>query len=307
MMSMGTIYISSRTKSRKYTWIIAFVMILIMMILCLRVVAPYAAEAWINDKEPNEKGFVVKVADVDLKLMKGEVYFNDVEINHAHSRTKVAQAEKVRVEFNLLNYLFGDRTLNVVADHMDMILTKGVLEELNHIKTSSDSIVKAKIDRINLRQQEENVLRTIASLNKTDIELRSENFSMNSSVDGGGKVSLNAKSSKGSPWFITGHVTDVKSDVLKRIAGDDMPIKIGEVTLNAAIEAESAGDMLQGVIKPDSKDVKLAEEPKPRPRWATPPRRKEPAPLELEIPFTLKENISLNFEETVNELRRRNL
>ena len=307
MRSMRTIYISSRNKNKNYTWIIAFLMILIIMVLCLRVVAPYAAEAWINEKEPNEKGFVVKVADVDLKLLKGEVFFNDVEVNHVFSRTKVAQAEKVRVDFNLLNYLFGDRTLNVFANHMDLILTKGILEEFNHIKTRSDSIVKGRVDKINIRLQEENVLRTITTLNKTDLELRRENFSMNSFVNGGGKVTLNAKTSKGSPWVISGHVTDVKSDVLSRLAGDDMPIKIGEGTLNAEIQAQTAGDQLEGVIKPDSKDVKLVEEAKPRPRWATPARRKEYEPLVLEIPFTLKENISLNFEETVNELRRRNL
>lgn len=307
MRSMRTIYISSRNKSKKYTWIIAFLMILIIMVLCLRVVAPYAAEAWINDKEPDEKGFVVKVADVDLKLMKGEFFFNDVEVNHVLSRTKVAQAEKVRVDFNLLNYLFGDRTLNVFANHLDMILTKGILEEFNHIKNRSGSIVKAKIDKIDIRLQEENVLRTITTLNKTDLELRRENVVMNSLVNGGGKVALNAKMSKGSPWVITGNMTDVKSDVLSRIAGDDMPIKIGEGTLNAVIRAQTAGDQLEGVIIPDSKDVKLVEEPKPRPRWATPPRRKEYEPLVLEIPFTLKENIGLNFDETVNELRRRNL
>lgn len=276
------------------------------MLLCVRIVAPYAAESWINTKGPDEKDFVLNVSDVDLKLIKGIVDFNNVEMKEAHSKSRVAQADKIRVEFNLLNYLFGDKTLTVLADHVDLILTKGVMEELNHIQMKSESIVKARIEKLNVRQQEDHLLRTIASLEKTDIDLRGEKFSLISSLSEGGKLSLTGKTQNGSPWSITGNMTGVKSEILSRIAGQEMPITVGEELMNAEIVAETSGNELQGVIRPDSKNVKLVEVTKPKPRpWR--PARKEPEPLVIEIPFTLKEQISLNFDETVNELRRRSL
>lgn len=276
------------------------------MLLCVRIVAPYAAESWINNKGPDEKGFVLNVSDVDLKLLKGVVDFNNVEMKESLSRSRVAQTDKIRVEFNLLNYLFGDKTLNIFSDHVDLILTQGIMEELNHIKMKSESIVKARIEKLNVRQQEDHLLRTIASFDKTEIDLRPEKFSLISTVSGGGKLSLTGKTEKGSPWSITGNVTGVKSELLSRIAGQEMPILIGEKVMNAEIVAETSGSTLQGVIRPDSKDVKLVEVTRPKPRpWR--PARKEPEPLVLEIPFTLKEQISLNFDETVNELRRRSL
>lgn len=198
------------------------------MLLCVRIVAPYAAESWINNKGPDEKGFVLNVSDVDLKLLKGVVDFNNVEMKESLSRSRVAQTDKIRVEFNLLNYLFGDKTLNIFSDHVDLILTQGIMEELNHIKMKSESIVKARIEKLNVRQQEDHLLRTIASFDKTEIDLRPEKFSLISTVSGGGKLSLTGKTEKGSPWSITGNVTGVKSELLSRIAGQEMPILIGE-------------------------------------------------------------------------------
>lgn len=271
------------------------------MLLCMRVMAPYAVEAWVNKRGPDNLGYSFRINDIDFKVLKGEMILEDVEVFDTLTKTDFAEASRVKVEFHFLDHFKGGDLLEVTADHINLILTNEILNQFKKLSAKAEGDYTARIKEFVIKQMYNSKTQKLFTLHHSVMDVSNGSFRFHSKISEGGSVEL-----RGEKNVIEGELTGISSAIVERFSEDKLPVEINDQILDAKISASSGKNGIEGTIHPVTNNFSLVKElkPPPIPWWI---KKKEFDPLVIEIPFTLKENISLDFAPTVEELRRRNL
>jgi hypothetical protein len=300
---MKPIYINRDRPKRSKLWLLALATILVVMTLALRVVAPFALEAWINQLPADKNGHALKVGDVDLRALAGEIVLVDLRLVDAAGAPNLVEASRVVLSL-VPGLFFGEtRTVKLVGEDVTVYLSGDLVgearrETLEHVKT-----LEARLTNLTVKETDNNVIRTILSLADVRLELGEDRvFKLASEIDEGGKLTLS-----GSRGTIAGSLSGIRPEVFTKLTGDRNPIVINEPNLTARIDAAVSGAAVQGTLTSSVKNYHLQETPNPEPRPGAVPRKGPvPAP-DLLIPFTLQETFSFDFSPAAEELRKRNL
>lgn len=330
---MKSIYVSPYQKQRKHRkWPYIGLFILGVMLVIARIAAPVVAENLINKKGADGKGYHYRVAEVSMNLVKGEVYLRDLKLFKPDNMVVFAEAPALVVNFQWPELIRGEHIFDVKADQLNIILSKALFDEVQRIKDQFNNKtggkfyldrMAASFKRINIMEANETNSRTILTLMDSKvsgkefaiggINSKSE-FSLDGKIAEGGSIDLKGKTiqvDNSTPWAILGKMKNIQPDVIEKLAGNKLPIDISKTSLNADIVARSQEGQIKGTLTPDIKEFNLREEKKSPWGDIIVKLKKydlERAPaseelLKFDIPFTIKENISFNIDETVNKVK----
>lgn len=327
---MKPIYIY-RPHTRSNKTIIAILVALIILVGVV-VAAPFFIKSYINKMGSDNKGYAYKIGDLDINPFKAQIRFQDVKAFNFKTSVPFAEIDDVKVRFNLIDLIKNEKRISVNMNQVNFIISKDLFEEMSRIKNeakeeTSDSYideVDATFSEFNLKDLRKDHTRTVlslkdASLKMNDFGVGSVNektsFKLNSSIVEGGKLNISGKTKvemENTPWAIQGEMTGITSKVIEKMAGDKLPLEIKEANINTRIAATSSGGKVTGVIEPDVKEFKLVDDKEAgflkrniakAANFVLNKTVEGDKELILEIPFTLNENFSLNFEESIKKLR----
>ncbi len=330
---MKPIYIyRPHAKSNKT---IIVILVVVMLMVAFAVAAPFLIKSYINKAGADEKGYAYRVGDVDINPFKAQMRLHDIKAFNIKSSVPFAEMTDVKVKFNLIDFLRNEKRMTVNVDQVNVIISKDLFEEINRIKnetkekTDGDFYVdevNAFVGEINIKDLRNDNMRTILTLKDANLLMNDfgfgdinekTTFKLNSSLAEGGKMNLSGKTrleTRDTPWAIEGEMTGITSQVIEKMAGDKLPLEIKEANINAKIFASSSGGRIDGYLSPDVKEFKLIEDKEEgflkrniakATNFIVNKATEGDKEIKLEIPFTLNENFTINFEETINKLKTR--
>ena len=303
-----------------------------ILLVVARVAAPFVAENFINKKGADGRGYHYRVAEVSMNILRGEVNLRDLKVFNPDNMIVFADAPVVTLNFQWAELIRGEHIFDVKADQLNLILSKALFDEIQRIKDQFSKNtgsrfyldkVGASFKRINIMEANETNSRTILTLTDSKvsgkefaiggINLKSE-FSIDGKIAEGGSIDLKGKTvqkDNSTPWTILGKMKNIQPDVLEKLTGNKLPIDISKTSLNAEIVARSQEGQIEGTLTPDIREFNLREEKKSP--WGDIivklkkyDLEKAPASedlLKFDIPFTVRENLSFNIDETVNRVK----
>ena len=144
----------------------------------------------------------------------------------------------------------------------------------------------------------------VKNLTPSDINDKTE-FQVTSTLPEGGNIELKGKTqNEGSstPWNIQGTLKAVPSSVIEKLAGEKLPFGFPEDKVNAKIVAESDNGKVKGEIAPDIHKVQLLDTKNDG--FQSPPiQRLLTENLAFTLPFTLEDNLKLEYQDTYKRLK----
>jgi hypothetical protein len=322
---MGTIYIGGH-KSRKqggFKWKLYMFLFLFLAITgtVLKVTAPTIVEQWINRNGAGKNGYAYSIREVDLSLGKGEIRLRDVKIFNPKTNSEIIETPELVIKVDLQDLVLSqDKKVSLNAEKVDLILSKDFSSEIERIKVAGkdnknfylDS-VEGKIGNLNIIEKKDDQSRTMLELNNVSLKVKEVSplsinkkteFSVSSNVAEGGTLSLSGKTNEENgktPWSIHGVLKQVSSDIFNKIAGDKLPFSFFSSNLNAEISAHSDHGKVKGEIVPDIDRVNLLEE---RAGYqAQPIKRLLNEELTFSLPFTIKDEVTLQYEDIFSRLK----
>jgi len=304
-----------------------------MLCLILLLVAPIWIKSTINKAGADQKGYSFRVNDVDMNLGQGKIKIKDIVVFNPSTSVKIAELPFLTVNFSLVDVLRRDKIVTLSSEELNITISKDLMDEIHKIKEDAESNVKEalylkeasmKLDRMNVREIKEENTRTILTLTNVQLNVKdigtgsiNENteFNLKSSIAEGGNIKLMGKTkleADGTPWAINGVLSGIPAKVIEKLAGDKLPLDIVDANINTKITAQSSQGILEGVLTPEIKEFKLSEEKNNgvlkrnvakaiNSIFKTKPGEED---FQISIPFTLKENFSLNFSETLEKIRK---
>jgi hypothetical protein len=323
---MKPIYIyRPHTKSNKTIFAI---LVVLMLLVGIVIAAPFLIKSYINKTGADEKGYAYRIGDLDIGPFKAQVHIHDLKVFNIKSSAAFVEISDVKVRFNFLDLIKNEKRLKVNLTQMNFILSKDLFEEVNRIKNEKKEKnsgfyvdqIDAYIEEVNVKDLRQDLSRTILSLKDANLKMNDfgfgsvnekTEFKLNSSIAEGGKLKLSGKTTlqaNNTPWTIEGEMTGITSKVLEKMAGGKLPLEIKEANINTKISAASAGGQISGKFEPDVKEFKILDDKeqgflKRNIAKATNlflnKATKGDKKVKLEIPFTLNENFTFNFEDTI--------
>lgn len=327
---MKPIYIyRPHTKSNKTIILILFILILVVGVF---MAAPFFIKSYINKMGADDKGYAYRIGDLDINPLKAQLRIQDIKVFNIKSSVPFVEISDLKARFNLIDLLKNDKRMTVNVNQVNFIISKDLFEEINRIKneakekTSEFYIdeVDAYIGEFNLKDLRKDHTRTVLSLKDANLKLNDfgvgsvnekTEFKLNSSIAEGGNIDLSGKTTleaQNTPWSIKGEMKGITSKVIEKMAGDKIPFDIKEASINTKITASSSGGQITGIIEPDVKEFKLSVDKEEgflkrniakATNFVLGKTVEGDKEIKLEIPFTLNENFTINFEETIKKLR----
>lgn len=330
---MKSIYISGQRKKKSYFLPLFSVLIIFAAMLgVLHVVAPYVLRDYINKTGEDDRGHTYRVGDLDINLVKGEMDLKDVRVFHKSSTTGLAYVHLLKVNFNWLDLARDEKNYKLHADVVDVLLSKHLVQEIGRIKqdAKADRVrgiflksVTANVKRFNLREMDNDNIRTVLTLNDLEANLKNmatekiydnSEFTLKSKILEGGAFSLTGRAEKvdGSlSWKLTGNLSGIPSRVLEKMAGTEAPLDLAETKVDAAIVARSADGIIKGEMDSRIKDFRFTEEKTQDlirrglnrvTKLLLQDKLEEDGSLKVSIPFTLKESFSVDVPEALKKI-----
>lgn len=333
---MKSIYISRPANKKSKKWIIMALLLLGLFFLLIRMISPFLLRSYINQTGADEKGYAYRVGDLDFNAFQGEIFVKDLKVFHQTSEFSIAEMNNVKMNLDWSEIFQGNKIYSVQSDEVNLILSKEFVEEINRVKNEARKKLKqdiyldrviAKIKRFNLKEAKDDNVRTILSLKDVEVSLKDfglgsinelTEFNLNSQILEGGTVNLFGKTkleADSTPWVIKGKMANITSAVIEKMAGDKMPLDITKANLDAVIVAESSGGKIEGEISSELDDFKFAEQNKQgliksgiakAANLLFKNKKEEDQSVTVSFPFTLNENFTLNFSETLKKLKDQN-
>lgn len=323
---MRAIYIGGGQKSKKSDGVKWKVFTFLFLFLALtggvlNLAAPMIVERWINQQGASAAGYAFSIREVDLSISKGQLALKDVKVFNPKTNTELVEAPNLSIHFSWADFfLYNDKKVSVLAEEIDIILSKDFSTEMDRIKTSglkqNDFYLDAldgKIAKLNVIEQKEDQSRTVLELNGVNLKVKNvsllsvnkkSEFLISSTVADGGNLSLTGKTIEENGknhWSIQGSLKQVPSDIFNKIAGDKLPFSFNESKLNAEISALSEQGKVKGEIIPDIKRLNLLEEKPGLPVQSI--ARALTDELTFSLPFTLKEELTVQYGDTYRKLK----
>lgn len=323
---MKTLYIGGQSykKNNGTNWKLWFYLILFLAILvsALKLTGSMIVEKWINQKGSDSNGYAFSIRDVGISLGRGKLTLMDVKVFNPKTSTELIEAPEVTLQLSWVDLIKDqEKKVSIEADKVDLILSKDLSSEIQRMKTSGEkmkndlylNIVEGKIAKLNVIEKKDDQSRTVIELNDVnmkvkDISLLSVNkkteFTVTSTINEGGKLSLNGKTKEengSTPWSINGSLKQVPAEIFNKIAGNKLPFSFNEPTLNADISAQSENGKVNGEISPEIRKVNLINEKPGVPTQTI--ARLLTDELTFTLPFTLKDQLTLQYVETFQTLK----
>lgn len=324
---MRTIYIGDSQSSKSNNGLMTKIYLFLFLFLivsgyALKLSAPIIVEEWINSNGGGKTGYAFSIRDADVQFSKGQLVLNDVKVFNPENSAKLIESPHLTLQVNLRDLLLSqEKVISFSADKVDVMLSKDFSSELNRIQTSSGKdgknlfmeSVDGKIGKLNIIEQKEDLSRTVIELSDAnfkmkEVSLQSINkkteFSVSSNVADGGKINLSGKTREengNTTWVIDGSLKQVPSDIFNKMAGDKLPFSFKEPNINAEISARSEQGKVSGEITPDIKILNLIDEKPGIPTQTI--ARALTDELTFTLPFTLKDDLKLQYVETFRKLK----
>jgi hypothetical protein len=329
---MKTIYIGKNPP--EHNKLLLGIGFLVVLLICIRLAAPLAFKSYINRSGADNKGYSYKVDDVAFKILKGQVMVSAFHVFKANSETNFMEAKELVFDLDPLKVFSTHKVFSVKANSIDVLVSKDLFEEVNRIKNESKNktdknlyLEKVTVDvgTINVRQLRDQKPESILTLKDAHALLKdfgvgsiNENteFNVRSGILEGGKIQVSGKTkleANNTPWQISGDMKQIPAAVLEKLAGDKLPIEITSANVNAAITAHSHGGQIEGVIEPDIKDLKLAENEKDgflkrniakATNFLMDKAKDKDKEVSFKLPFILNQNFSVNIPKTIEKIRK---
>lgn len=327
---MKPIYINRPKTHHRTLYVLLFAVIALLVLL--RLMLPNLIAAFINRTGSDEKGYVYRMEDMGLSLMKGEVRVKGFYVFKAHSKTNFVEARDITLHMDPSNVFEKEKVFSVAIGSLDLLISKDLFEEVNRVKNESKEKtdtklyiddMKATIGAINVKQIRDSKPETIMTLKDTkahvsDLGLgsRKENteFEVSSRFAEGGQLDMSGKTKleeENTPWIISGEMKQIPSAVLEKLAGDKLPIDLSSANVDADITAHSGGGQIEGEIVPNIKDLKLSEDKDEgllkrniakAANFLMNKAKGKDEELSLKLPFTLNENFTVDVPDTIQKL-----
>lgn len=318
---MGAIYIGGQTKNTSgFNWKLYLFLISFLAIAgtILKFTAPMIVEKWLNKNGTGDKGYAFSIRDVELSLADAQMILTDVKVFNPKTSNKIVEAPNITIQFNWPDFFQSqEKKFSVFAEKIDLILSKDVPEELERMTAADEGFylnaLNGKIARLNIIEQKEGHSRTVLVLNDlnlkvNDVALLSINkkteFSVSSNIQEGGKLNVSGKTmadNGNTSWSIQGSMKKVRADIFNKMAGDKLPFSFNESHLDAVITAQSERGKVSGEIQPDVKKLNLLQEKPGVPTQSM--SRALSDELTFTLPFTLKDELTLEYEDTYQKLK----
>ncbi len=308
-------------------------LVLGVILVVLRVAAPYAVKAYVNQLGADEKGYTFKISDLDLKLLKGKAIVRDLVVFNKKTDVTYVRVNDLELDFDWSELFDDHKNYAATADRADITVSKDFIDEVNRVKNEAKERVPsmiyldrvtAGIQRINLRELRNGSPRTIVSLRDADVVLRDfglgsrnvkTSFDLKSKLVGGGSVVMTGKTrlqEKETPWVIDGSLRGITAGVIEKMAGDRLPLKVEQANFDADLVAWSNGGKIFGHILPKIKDVELKDDAEEgfikrnvakAANFIFDKAKPEDKPMSLKLPFSLKENLRIDVPGTVEMIQ----
>lgn len=328
---MKAIYINryQGPGKKKHTLFLKFIIVLAILAGLARLVAPYLITEYINKMGKNEEGLRFKVSDVSLKILDSKAWIGNLRVFNSDGSRVLMELNDGWIDVDPIRFLKKENLATQEWKSGEVVISKYLFDELKKIKnrkrTDSDvyfDSLKTNLNELNIRQVQDESVVTLLSLK--DANLKMENvgtgdpkkpttFDFSSLIKEGGSVTMTGKTQldkEETPWSIKGEVKKMNAVVLEKLSGKALPIDIKAADMNASITAFSNGEAISGVLTPDIKEFKLKEEKGNTLKrtvakvsnFVLDKLKGKEEELKFEIPFTLKENFSLDIDQTVKKL-----
>lgn len=324
---MRAIYIGGgqTSKNKNSSWGKVYFFLILFLVLvgaALKFSASFIVERWINQNGSGDNSYAFSIRDVDIQFAKGQMVLSDLKVFNPKTSAKIVEAPTMTLKIDWQDLLmYQDKKISIDADKVDLILSKDFSAELNRIQTMSDQhksdfyidVVDAKFAKLNIIEQKEDLSRTVIELddvvaNVKDLSTLSINkktvFNVFSNLADGGKFQLSGKTTLengNTPWTIQGSFKQVPTDIFNKIAGDKLPFTFNESRLNAEIKAHTENGKVIGEIYPEIHKVNLLNEKPGVPTQTI--ARLLTDELTFTLPFTLKEKLTLQYQDTFQKLK----
>ena len=330
---MKSIYISGQRKKKSYFLPLFSVLLVFGALLgILHLVAPYVLRDYINKTGEDGRGHTYRVGDLDINFVKGVLDLKDVRVFHKSSTVSLANIHFLKINFNWLDLARDEKNYNIEADVVDVMLSTHLVQEIGRIKKEASAgrvkgiyleSVTASIKRFNLREMDNDIIRTVLTLNDVEANLKNmatekiydnSEFNLKSNIQEGGAFSLTGKADKSDgtiSWKLSGNLSGISSRVLEKMAGADAPLDLVETKVNAAIVARSADGIIKGEMNSRIEDFRFSEEKTQGlvkkglnrvTNLLLQDKLEEDGSLKVSIPFTLKENFSVDVPDALKKI-----
>lgn len=299
---MKTLYIGSQSykKNTGTNWKLYFFLILFLsiVVMTLKLTGSFIVEKWINKQGSGEHGFAFSVREVGISLGRGQLNLKDVKVFNPKTSAEFLEAPNLTIQINIPDFIMGqEKNITVSADQVDLSISKDLANELERTKNEIDlNKVDLKIAKLNVVQEKEDQSRKMLELNNADIKVKKSEFSFTSSIDDGGKFTLS-----GNPNSIKGTFKQVSPELFNKLAGDKLPFSFNESKLNADITAQTEDGKIVGEIVPEITKLHLVDEKPGIPTQTI--KRILTDELTFTLPFTLKEELTLEYSDTFRKLK----
>lgn len=322
---MRTLYIGGqrrRTNGIGWKFFVFFIVFLVMAVGILKVSAPMIVERWINEKGKGEHGYAFSVRDIDLSITQGEMVLKDLKVFNPQTSTDLIEAPTVTLQVNWADIIQQDKKVKLIADKIDVILSKDFSSEIDRIKALNEKYkekpylneLEGTVGKLNIIEQKEDLSRKVIELSDVNLKIKEvallsinnkTQFTFTSNVVDGGKLQLIGKTMNevdgATPWNITGTMKNVPTDIFNKIAGDKLPFSFNESRVNAEISAQSEKGEIKGEIVPDVKRLNLIVEKPGVPTQSIARALNED--LSFALPFTLKDELNVQYADVYRKLK----
>ncbi|HXH31987.1 MAG TPA: DUF748 domain-containing protein [Bacteriovoracaceae bacterium] len=321
---------AAKTHFLKKKKFLIFIVLTLVFIVALRMSAPTIVESYLNSLGSDEKGYHFRISDLDLKVLKGKVLIKEINVLKKSSNASFLRIQNLEADFDWSEVFNSHKSFAVTGSQVDFTISETLIKEMTRVKNEAKKKIKTEIyldlvtasfAQVNLQEIRKGSLRTILSLKEATARLRDfgfgdpsqkTEFEFNSAIKGGGKISLRGKTkleNKKMPWNIKGDLSGVTAKVIEKMAGDRLPLNIEEANFNADIVAWSNGGKISGHIIPRIKNLKLSEEKEEgfvkrnlakAANFLFDKTKDDKKAVSLRLPFTLKENLTIDVPSTVD-------
>ena len=332
---MKPIYINQK-KSHKNKIVLALIALLVVFFICVKLFLSPILEAAINRSGSDGKGYHFKIKDLDLKILKGEVFIGKMEVfNHKNAHTFL-DAKDVELGFNPFNVMGAHKVFSLKVDVINAIISKDFSNEVKRVKNETKETkdkaqtdvyiekITADVRKLNVRHLEEDKSRTLITFNNLQTTIKDlglgkpkkeTTIQLTSGIEGGGQIELHGKTKieKGNtPWTFNGKLKKITPTMIEMLAGEKFPFEAEAPNFDASINAHSEGAAIVGEITPkikelrikaDAKDSALKRNIAKATNYLMKKIEGQNDEFTIALPFTLDENFKLDLEDSWNKFR----
>lgn len=286
----------------------------------------------LNRAGADDKGYSYHIENLKFSPFTGRVKFEDVDVYQPKTKFSFIKISEMIVHFNWISLIRAQKKLAIKIPKIDFIISSALSEEMKRVKEDAKKLqrrelhlddVTIEVGEFNLKNMQDDSIKKLITFHELTMDLKNlglhsinknTKFSLDTQIKGGGSMDLAGKTKlqqDNTPWTITGSMQNITAPVIEKLSGGNLPFKIKEAHFNADITAHSQDGKIQGEIKPLIKNIELDKDQESTTKkllskatnFLFNKKKNDKGELEFTLPFTLKNDFSIDLKETVNQLK----